>query len=211
MTLSARGIFFVIVGPGGAGKDTMMNRVFAQVAEHQGLPLERLVTATTRPPRPGERDRFDYFFKTHAEFEQMIADNQLVEYQQVTSGNYYGVPRDSVDPLLAQGTSVMGDVDVLGARRILEEYPTDAVVIFVTVGDAAATTEERLNILRSRMQQRQDRPEAIEERIERARSLEFPFQPLCHHTIYNEDIGTATQQLWDIITETIAARQKVTG
>jgi guanylate kinase len=211
MTSSARGIFFVIVGPGGAGKDTMMNRVFERVAEQRSPSLERLVTATTRPPRPGERDQFDYHFKTYAEFEAMIASDQLIEYQQVTSGNYYGVPRDSVDPLLARGISVMGDVDVLGAKRILEEYPADAVAIFVTVGDAEATTEERLHILRSRMQQRQDRPEAIEERIERARTLEFPFQPFCHYTIFNENLDAATQQLWDIITETIAARQKVAG
>jgi guanylate kinase len=207
-TALQRGIFFVLVGPGGAGKDTIMNNIFAQNTQNPLFRLSRLITATTRPTREGEQNGIDYHFKTKDEFRQMIADNTLIEYQQVTSGNYYGIPRYSVDPIINSGGHVLGDVDVLGAKEVLAQYGNDAVIIFVTVGDEQSSIEERLDILRQRMTHRKDKPEAIQERLDRAEKLEFPFQKECQLIVYNADIEKATARLQAFIESQILERQK---
>lgn len=194
----ADGLFILVVGPGGAGKDTLMKRVFEQIADDPTLPIHSLVTATTRRPRVGEQNGIAYHFKSHNEFQQMIADNALIEYQQVTSGNYYGVPRTSVEAIVSAGEHVMGDVDVYGALRILEEYPR-VLPIFVTVGTADMSDEARLAILRARMEGRGDSPESITERLERASTLEFPFEQQCSFVIYNNNIDEATRDFLNVL------------
>lgn len=207
-TAPQRGIFFVLVGPGGAGKDTIMNNVFEHNAQNPHFHLSRLITATTRPPREGEQNGIDYHFKTKEEFRQMIADNALIEYQQVTSGNYYGIPRSSVDPIINRGGHVLGDVDVLGAKEVLAQYGDDAIIIFVTVGDEQSSPQDRLDILRQRMTHRKDKPEAIQERLDRAETLEFPFQEKCQIIIYNADIDKATARLQAFIEAQILERHQ---
>jgi guanylate kinase len=207
-TTQEKGLFFVLVGPGGAGKDTMMKQIFQKVLD-QSIPLYPLVTATTRKPRSGEQDGIDYYFKTIPEFEQMIAQDEVIEHQFVTSGNYYGVPKASVDPILEHGDHVLGDIDVLGAERVLELYPNDALIVFVTVGEENSSDDDRLNILKERMEKRQDKPEAISERLNRAKNLEFPFQKRCHLVIYNTNIEHSTEQLFQFIQEKIAQHQTV--
>lgn len=212
MNLSIRrGIFFVIVGPGGAGKDTMMNEVYAHITEEYAVRVQRLVTATTRLPREGEQEGVDYYYHSHASFRHMIEQDALIEYQQVTAENLYGIPRSSVDPIITRGEHVLGDVDVLGAYRVQKDYPDDAIMIFVTVGSEHATEQERLDILRARMIGRKDKPEAIAERLERARTLEFPFQKLCHYVIYNDDLKIASRTMRQIVARCIRERaQQVT-
>ncbi len=204
-TPPSRGIFFVLVGPGGAGKDTLMQRLLARFANTPHR-LSRLVTATTRPPRAQERDGVDYHFKTQAGFEEMIANDALIEYTPVTKGNFYGVPRASVEDKITQGEHVIGHVDVLGARIIKAQYPNDTVLIFVTVG---GTPDQQLSELKRRMEQRatgSDRPEIIAERVERARTLEIPFAQECDIVIINDDIDTAEQQLYDAMLQVIHQR-----
>jgi guanylate kinase len=207
-TTHEKGLFFVLVGPGGAGKDTMMKQVF-QRALDQNMPLYPLITATTRKPRYGEQDGIDYYFKTTPEFEQMIAQDEVIEHQFVTSGNYYGIPKTSVDPILEHGDHVLGDIDVLGAKRVLELYPSDALIVFVTVGEENSTEDERLVILKERMEKRQDNPEAIAERLNRAKNLEFPFSERCHLVIYNTNIEHSTEKLFQFIQEKIAQHQTI--
>jgi guanylate kinase len=193
MNRPAHGIVFLLVGPGGAGKNTLLKHLLPHLPST--LALSELVTATTRPPRNGEQHTVDYHFKTHTEFEAMIERDELIEYQQVTSGNYYGVPRASVDPLIARGESVIADVDVLGADTILHEYPQEACAIFVTVGDADTSVQERLAILEARMRGRNDSEAHIAERLKRAVDLEFPFQSKCAYTVYNNDVNQAATDL----------------
>lgn len=198
------GLFFLIVGPGGAGKDTLMNAAFAQ-AERDGLPLRRLVTATSRPPREKETDGTDYHFKTRSAFEAMIANDELIEYVQVTSGNYYGVPRALVDSVLSAGEHLMGDVDVIGAKTIREHYPQQAVVIFITV--KGETIQDKLAVLRARMEGRNvgsDAQAIVEERLTRAETLELPFEAQADYVIVNDDLQRAQQAFYDVITACIA-------
>ncbi len=207
MNHSQRGIIFLLVGPGGAGKNTLLKRILPLL--NSSLKLSELVTATTRLPRSDEQQGIDYHFKTHPEFQTMIANDELIEYQQVTSGNYYGVPRASVDPLIDKGESVIADVDVLGANAILEKYPTDTYAIFVSVGTPDTSNEERLKILKTRMEGRNDSPQHIAERLHRAVNLEFPFQNKCTYTLYNNNPDLAAQDLIHIIEQALAGQLSV--
>ena len=198
-----RGLLFVMVGPGGAGKNTLMKVALAEMDD-----LFELVTTTTRDKRPGEIDGIDYHFLTKDQFLSMITNNQLVEYQEVTPGNFYGVPRASVEQALEAGRDIIADIEVLGARILKQSYPTDTVLVFVTVpGNSEA---DILSNLRERMEIREDTEDVILERLERAKLLELPFQAECDHTIINEDRDTAATQLMEIIQQERVARQDAT-
>ena len=198
-----RGLLFVMVGPGGAGKNTLMKVALAEMDD-----LFELVTTTTRDKRPGEIDGIDYHFLTKDQFLSMITNNQLVEYQEVTPGNFYGVPRASVEQALEAGRDIIADIEVLGARILKQSYPTDTVLVFVTVpGNSEA---DILSNLRERMEIREDTEDVILERLERAKLLELPFQAECDHTIINEDRDTAATQLMEIIQQERVARQDTT-
>lgn len=114
----------VISGPSGVGKDTLIERMAELGHRHHFT-----ITATTREPRPGERDGINHHFVSRDEFINMIASDELLEWAEVF-GNYYGVPRQQVRDALARGQHVLIRVDVQGARRLRELLP-GALQIFV--------------------------------------------------------------------------------
>jgi guanylate kinase len=105
------GILFLISAPSGAGKSTLLNGL-----RHFG-DFVYSVSCTTRQPRPGEIDGTDYHFLSRLQFEEQIALGNFLEWAQV-HGHYYGTPKDAVKTHLAQGTDILVDVDVQGARAI---------------------------------------------------------------------------------------------
>lgn len=111
MPVPRRGILFVLSAPSGAGKSTLCNGL------KQDPGFVYSVSCTTRPPRPGERDGIDYFFLTHADFEQRIAAGEFLEHAQV-HGNYYGTLRDTVLKSLRTGVDVLLDIDTQGAATV---------------------------------------------------------------------------------------------
>ncbi len=115
----------VISGPSGVGKDVMIDRMI----ESGRLGFHFTVTATTRAPRPGERDGINHHFVTVDDFINMIAADDLLEWAQVY-GNYYGVPKQQVRDALAAGNHVIMRVDVQGAKRLREIIP-EALLIFI--------------------------------------------------------------------------------
>lgn len=117
------------------------------------------VSATTRAPRENEEDGREYFFKTKEEFEQMIADDKLIEYA-CYCGNYYGTPRDYVEDQMDQGRDVILEIELQGALNIKKQYP-DALLLFVMPPDAQ-TLAERLHGRNTETE------EAIRERLARA-------------------------------------------
>ena len=132
-----KGRLLVISGPSGVGKGTVLAELFAMSDNYVYS-----VSATTRAPRPGEIDGVNYFFKTHEQFEHMIAHGELLEYASY-NGNYYGTPKDYVDKMLADGKNVILEIEVQGAMRVKAMRP-DALMIFI----APAGTEilhERLS------------------------------------------------------------------
>lgn len=132
-------LLVVISGPSGAGKDALLARI-----KQSGFPIEHITTVTTRPRRPNEKDMVDYHFVTEAAFQQMLANNELLESARVY-GNWYGVPATSIRQTLADGKDTIVKVDVQGAATIKRIEP-QAVFIFVT----PPTIEDLLDRLRQR-------------------------------------------------------------
>jgi guanylate kinase len=132
-------LLVVISGPSGVGKDSVVNRM-----KERGLPFHFVVTATTRPPRPEERDGVDYIFVSREEFAQLIEKEELLE-NAVVYGDYKGIPKDQVRKALASGMDVVMRVDVQGAATIRKISP-EAILIFLTTSNE----EELVERLKSR-------------------------------------------------------------
>ena len=93
-----RGLFFVFVGPGGTGKNTLMSIIMERHSN-----IKQLATATTRAMRPNEQHGRERIFVSLKRFREMIAQDELLEYQEVTPGKFYGIPRASVEDVLNDG------------------------------------------------------------------------------------------------------------
>ncbi len=148
-------LLIVISGPSGAGKGTVIEALLKQIPE-----LTFSVSATTRPPRPSEKEGSDYFFISKDQFEAWIEQQKFLEYA-VVHGHYYGTLRHFVLEKLAEKKEIILDVDVQGGARIKQEFP-DAVFIFLV----SSTFHE----LKTRLINRRTENEAaIQERIEDAK------------------------------------------
>jgi guanylate kinase len=130
------GLLFVVSGPSGAGKDTLVFALLSQMAR-----LRYSVSATTRQPRPGESDGVDYFFLTKERFEARLREDGFLEWREY-NGNLYGTPRDYVESTLAEGYDLIMKPEVNGALAVKKAYP-DAVLIFL-VPDRFSHLRERL-------------------------------------------------------------------
>lgn len=128
LALDAGPLLVVLSGPSGAGKDAVIGALRAR-----GRPLHFTVTATTRAPRPYERDGVDYYFLGEAEFARLIATDELIEHV-VYDGTFRGVPRAPVAQALAQGLDVVMRTDVRGARTIKQRTPAAVLVYIVPPG-----------------------------------------------------------------------------
>ena len=120
------GHLVVISGPSGVGKSTVIAEVM-----HQRDNLVFSVSYTTRAPRAGEEDGVNYHFVDKAEFERMIADNELLEYAEY-NGNFYGTPEESIKKWLAEGKNVLLEIEVQGAEQVMD-HRSDLVSIFITI------------------------------------------------------------------------------
>jgi guanylate kinase len=129
------GKVFVITGPSGVGKGTLIEQLLERVPE-----LELSVSATTREPRPGEVDGRDYHFLSPEEFRRRLEAGDFLEHASY-SGNYYGTLREEVERRLAEGRSVVLEIEVQGARQVRDELGDDAVLIFIAPPDEKALRE----------------------------------------------------------------------
>ncbi len=122
--MGEQGILVVVSGFSGAGKGTLLK---ALLQKYHNYALS--VSATTRQPREGETDGRDYFFVTRERFEQMIGEDQLIEYAQYVN-NYYGTPRQYVFQQMADGKDVVLEIEIQGALKIRKRFP-EALLLFV--------------------------------------------------------------------------------
>ncbi len=120
-----RGLMLVLSSPSGAGKSTIARAIL-----ERDPALTMSVSATTRPPRPGEVDGKDYIFIALATFEHMVADGQLLEHATVFD-NRYGTPREPVEAALVGGRDVLFDVDWQGTQQLKQNARADLVSIFI--------------------------------------------------------------------------------
>ena len=119
------GLIVLLVAPSGAGKSTIIDGVISEVRN-----LERIVTYTTRPKRPGEVEGREYHFVTTEEFERLKAAGQLAEWQ-AFYGHQYGSSRARLESAIARGLGLIGAYDVLGSVELMSKYPRNATTIFV--------------------------------------------------------------------------------
>jgi guanylate kinase len=175
--VSAR--LFVVSGPSGVGKGTLIRRV------RDSLPLAVATSATTRGRRPGEVDGREYHFLSPVEFERRVGQGEFLEHVRY-AGNRYGTLRSEVDRRLTSGESVVLEIDVVGAREIKRRMP-DAVLVFV----APPTVADLELRLRGRDT---DPPTEIERRLSIA-GEEMSAQPEFDHTIVNDDVERAAGEL----------------
>jgi guanylate kinase len=171
---------FVITGPSGVGKGTLIRELLERVPG-----LELSVSATTRAPRAGEEDGGDYHFLSGDEFAERADRNEFLEHA-AYSGNRYGTLRSEVERRLAAGASVVLEIEVQGARQVRAAMP-EAVLIFIAPPDPAA--------LRERLEGRgTDSDDAIERRL-RTAELELDAQVEFPHVVVNDDVQRAADEL----------------
>ena len=179
------GKVFVITGPSGVGKGTLIERLLERIPE-----LELSISATTREPRPGEVDGRDYHFLSPEEFRRRLEAGDFLEHASY-SGNYYGTLREEVEARVERCHSVVLEIEVQGARQVRDALGDDAVLIFIAPPDEA--------VLRERLETRAtDSSEAIEQRlrtaeVELAARSEFPLE------VVNDDLQEATSDLEGLV------------
>lgn len=164
MTRKNKGILTVVSGFSGAGKGTIMKELLAKHEQNYALSI----SATTRAPRPGEKDGVEYFFKSREEFEKMIAAGELIEYAQYV-GNYYGTPKAYVGKQLEAGRDVILEIEIQGALKVREQFP-DALLLFVTPPSADELKKrligrgtESMEVIENRLARALEEAEGLEE------------------------------------------------
>ena len=177
------GKLFVISGASGVGKSTVLSKVMAGRED-----LAFSVSATTRQPRPGEQDGVHYYFITKERFEELIAQDAFLEYDNHAK-NYYGTPIAQLEEKMEKGHVIL-DIEPAGARIVRDKRP-DAILIFILPPSA----EE----LERRLRSRGDTPEdQIEIRLERAK-WEMDQVSWYDHAVTNNQVETCAEEILNII------------
>ncbi len=180
-----RGLLFVISSPSGAGKTTLSNRLRQN---HDDLELS--ISATTRPPRPGEVDGVDYFFMTEDDFKKHARRDYFYEWAKV-HGHRYGTPRTPVLETLATGRDVLLDIDWQGAQQLLLERDSDVVSVFIL--------PPSMRELEMRLRKRaQDSEDVIQSRLTGAWK-EITHWAEYHYVLVNEDVDRTAADLESIL------------
>jgi guanylate kinase len=187
---------FVITGPSGVGKGTLIRGLLERVPG-----LELSVSATTRAPRPGERDGTAYHFLRAEEFERRAQDGEFVEHA-TYSGSRYGTLRSELERRVRDGAPVVLEIELQGARQVKEALP-EALAVFIAPPSQDA--------LRARLVGRgTDAPEQIEQRL-RTAERELEAQTEFAHVVVNDRLEQATQALARIVQGALAGKSEATA
>jgi guanylate kinase len=175
---------FVITGPSGVGKGTLIRGLMERLPD-----LQLSVSATTRAPRPGERDGVDYHFLSREEFDRRVARGDFVEHANY-AGRSYGTLRSELEDRVAAGVPVVLEIEVQGARQVRAAMP-EAVQVFIA--------PPSLEALRTRLIGRgTDDAEEVERRLKVAEQ-ELAAQPEFGHVVVNDRLDDALEQLAAIV------------
>lgn len=186
---SPRGRLVVVSGPSGAGKTTVLRRVLRSCR----VPLAASVSATTRPPRPGETDGLDYHFLTPEEFDRRRRNGDFIEcFQVFEEDDWYGTLRSEVNAGLGAGKWVVLNIDVHGAMAVMEQFP-DAITIFVR----PSSLEELDRRLHGRGTESND---IIRRRLQTAKK-ELELADRYRYQVINDDVDLAVEQIDTILTQ----------
>lgn len=179
-----KGILIVVSGFSGAGKGTLMKKL---LEEYDNYALS--ISATTRQPRQGEVDGREYFFKTTEAFEEMIAQDALIEYAKYVN-NYYGTPKEYVMEQLEAGKDVVLEIEIQGALKVKEKYP-DTLLLFVTPPSAEELKKRLIGRGTETM-------EVIESRMKRAVE-EAQVMGRYDYLVVNDNLDVCLREMHEII------------
>lgn len=179
-----RGRLYILSGPAGVGKGTVLRRVFEKLDN-----IAYSVSCTTRAPRPREIDGVNYIFMDESSFKKMVDEGRFLEWANV-HGHFYGTRKDVVEETVRQGKDVLLEIDVQGASQVKEKMP-DAVMIFIQ----PPSFEELIRRLKKRGT---EGPEELELRIRNAKK-EMSYANEYEHMIINEKIDKAADDFIKIV------------
>ena len=183
-TSRIRGDLLVLTGPSGVGKGTLVQGLIERVDK-----IKRSVSVTTRPRRPGETDGVEYFFRSRAQFEEMLANHEFMEWAEF-AGHLYGTPMAWVHQELDEGRDVILEIEVQGAKQVHSLYPP-AVLIFISP-PSFEELEERLRLRGTETE------EKIQQRLAKARE-ELLEKNLFQYEVVNDVIDSAVTKLVHIV------------
>lgn len=196
--MTRRGLLIILSSPSGAGKSTLARRLMEWDAT-----IRFSVSATTRAPRPGEEEGREYYFRSRAEFEQMIESDEMLEHAEVF-GNFYGSPKGPVEAALAAGRDMLFDIDWQGGQQVRNSsLGKDVVSIFVLPPSIAA--------LELRLRGRgQDSDAVIAGRMQKSRD-EISHWAEYDYVLVNDDLERTDAALRGIIQSERLRRDRQTG
>ncbi|KGX93223.1 guanylate kinase [Pontibacillus halophilus JSM 076056 = DSM 19796] len=192
--IDKKGILFILSGPSGVGKGTVRKSLFEKDTD-----LKYSISMTTRPPREGEVDGVDYFFKTKEDFEQMIADKGMIEYAQYV-GNYYGTPKAYVEEQLEAGNDVFLEIEVQGALQVKENFPEGVFVFLIP-----PSLEDLKNRIINRGTETED---LVHSRLQAAKE-EIEMMDYYDYVVVNDQVDRAVQTVQSIVKSEHCKRERV--
>jgi len=188
------GVAFIVCGPSGAGKNSVIERVMGVLPG-----LSYSVSFTTRPRRSDEVDGRDYHFISNEEFERLVEENEVIEHVTYL-GHQYGTSRGQIKAVFAEEKDVILNIDVNGARALMERGLSDFFIVYVFL------TPSSLQILGTRLRDRgTETDQQIESRLTVA-AEEMKSMPLFEYLVINDDLDTAVDELRSIV---IAERSRL--
>ncbi|MDO4877112.1 MAG: guanylate kinase [Oscillospiraceae bacterium] len=186
-----RGLIVAVSGPSGVGKGTILARVEELLEQADPGSVGHSISVTTRAPRGQEKDGVEYYFRTKEQFEQMIKDDEIVEYDTYVD-NYYGTPAGPLKEMVTKGQDVLFDITIEGSLALNRKFDVDTVTIFIL----PPSMEELENRLRGRGTETEEKVQKrlaqAKEEIGRAGEFEY--------LVTNGDVDTAARQIVAIIT-----------
>lgn len=180
---------FIFSAPSGSGKTTILKPILEKLKDKFGFSI----SATTRPPREGERDKVDYYFITPQKMKEHIANGDFLEWEEVYPGKYYGTFKSELERIWQQGKYVIFDIDVKGGVNIKNILKNQACSIFIM----PPSIEELERRLRNRNTESE---ETLKERLLRA-EMEISLSENFDFVVCNDDLDEAIAKVEEIITQ----------
>ena len=178
------GLLVCVSGPSGVGKGTVIEALKKKMPN-----LDHSVSVTTRKARAGEKEGVDYYFRTKAEFEELIKENKILEHD-IYAGNYYGTPREAIERRVNQGEDIVMDVTVAGSLSILYKYEAACNIFLLPPS---------LSELKQRLVGRgTEDEESIKVRLEKAEE-EIKMAPKFDYILINKDVEQTAEEIYNII------------
>ena len=186
------GKLVIFSAPSGAGKSTLVNYLLPQFPQ-----LSFSISATSRAPRGQEEHGKDYYFLSSEEFKVRVAQDELLEWEEVYSGTYYGTLRTEVERIWSEGKVVVFDIDVVGALNLKKQFGDRALALFVQAPS--------VEILEQRIRGRgTDSEEKIQQRVAKA-TIEMARAPEFDKVVVNDDLNTAKAKALAILKDFLGA------